>query len=189
MDDEYGNLHVSDAELGESPYVLITRFIVTGYQLIAGIAGLVIIILLFSKGFVWYWESAYPLISVILAFPTVFCFPIGLVLAIFKKTRGISGILILISTVLFFSANWLQALGFAYLYAGKVWMIIGFILAGVGVFFIAFIGALIQGEFMNALLIVVTIAISYAFYTLAMFLIMKHAESTILASRQSVEAK
>ena len=101
--------------------------------------------------------------------------------------RPFAFFLLLSSAALFFAANWFQALGFAYLYAGKIWMVIGFFFAGVGVFFIAFVGALIQGQFMNAFLIVVALAISFVVYWLGMLLVIHHAEKMILANRLSLD--
>lgn len=128
-------------------------------KMVGGISALLCVVLLFAKGIRWYLELFYPLVSLILSVPLLLLFPFGLVFSIFRKTRGLGGLLLVLSSMLYLFVSWSQALAFAYVHAGRIWMIIGFLLAGVGVFFMAIIGALIRGEYSDALNVVVSIAI------------------------------
>ena len=48
---EDGERPVSGAEMEGNPYFLVAQFIISGFKLVGGIAGLAAIILLFAKGF------------------------------------------------------------------------------------------------------------------------------------------
>jgi MFS family permease len=134
------------------------------YYFVAGIVGLVLLILIFVKGLMWYWDYAYPAVSLVAAIPVTLLFPTGLIMAIFRKTRGLSGLFLVICAFLYLGAVWAQSLAFAYAYAGKIWMLVGFFLAGVGVFFMAFVGGIIQGQYSDSFGIVISLIIFFAVY-------------------------
>lgn len=146
------------------PWTLAAQLVKSLFYFVGGLGGLVLVILIFANGVIWYQDHAYPVVSVVTALPVFFLFPSGLVLGVFRKTRGLGGLFLIISSVLYLAGCWSQALAFAYVYAGKVWMLIGFFLAGVGVFFMAFFGAVIQGEYSDAIMIVVSVMIFLVVY-------------------------
>ncbi|CAN5304180.1 hypothetical protein BH20ACI2_BH20ACI2_25710 [soil metagenome] len=129
------------------------------YYFVAGIAGLTLLILIFVKGLIWYSDYAYPTVSVIATLPIIFLFPLGLIFGLFRKVRGLGGVFLVICSLLYLGAIWAQSLEFAYAYVGKIWMLVGFFLAGVGVFFMAMLGGIIQGQYMDSILIFVSLVI------------------------------
>ncbi|MBL7999436.1 MAG: hypothetical protein JNL32_12470 [Candidatus Kapabacteria bacterium] len=155
---EYRSSNNYDVE-EEGRWALYLQLVSMPIKLVGGILAVLSVILLFVKGIRWYWELFYPLVSLILSVPILLLFPLGLVLCLFKKTRGLGGILLVLSSMLYLFVNWSQALAFAYIHAGRIWMLIGFFMAGVGVFFMAAIGAVIQGEYTDAINVVVSVAI------------------------------
>lgn len=157
-------------EVEDNKWVLGSQTIFGIYRLIATLTGLVLIILLFTKGFQWYWETAFPIVSVAFGALASILLLVGLVLSIPTQTRGVGGLLIYTSSLLYLFSLWAQCLGFSYVYVGKILMVIGFLLAGVGVFLMAFVGAMVQGEFGNAILIAVGLAIALAFYFFGLFI-------------------
>lgn len=146
----------------EGPWTTAVQLVGSVYYFVAGLGGIALLILIFVKGLLWYWDYAYPTVSFIAALPTVFLFPLGLIFGVFRKSRGLGGVFLVISSLLYLAAIWAQSLAFAYAYAGKIWMLVGFFLAGVGVFFIAIVGGLVQGEYLDSAMIVVSLLIVFA---------------------------
>ena len=137
---------------------------------IASIVGLVLIILLFWKGFDWYWETAYPLLSLICGALFLILLPLGLLVAIPKKSRHIGGLMVILASYFFFYGVWMYSLGVAYIAAGAFWMILGCLFAGVGVIGVALLGAVLQGEWIISGTILLFCLISYGVYMLGIFL-------------------
>src|SRR4051812_8966187 len=117
MGEDFDYEGISDAEIQKDPCVVVQQLVFALTRTVAGLGGITVIVLLFIKGFTWYWEALYPTLATILAIPVLLCFPTGLVLAIFRKSRGVSGLLLFVSVICFFAANWLQVVGYAYAYA------------------------------------------------------------------------
>ena len=66
-------------------------------------------------------------------------------MGMFKKTRGVSVTALWFTSYLFNFTGWIYSVGVAFALLGWFWLIIGLLLAGVGVGPIAFIGALLKG--------------------------------------------
>lgn len=165
-DEEYGEyrqtLRRDNDEEGR--WSLYLQIISLPSQLLGGITAVVFVVLVFTKGIKWYWEILFPLVGMVISVPILLTFPFGLVFSIFRKLRGLGGILLVISSLLYLFVIWSQALAFAYFYAGRFWMLIGFFLAGVGVFFMAIVGAIIQGEYADAITVVISLGIFFLVY-------------------------
>lgn len=74
------------------------------------------------------------------------CLLLLLPLAIFKKTRGIAGVGLFISSYIFGLSTWLSGFLITYSLWGVLGVIIGVFLAGIGVIATAIIALLIHGE-------------------------------------------
>jgi hypothetical protein len=70
---------------------------------------------------------------------------IVLPMGIFRKTRGASVTVLWFTSYLFTLTGWVYSVGVAFALLGWVWLIVGLLLAGLGVGPIAFIGALLKG--------------------------------------------
>lgn len=81
--------------------------------------------------------------------------PLGLV----RKTRRFAATVLFIASYIFGATVWLFSVGIAFALLGWFWLIVGLLLAGIGVVPVAFFGALFNGEsgiaFMGILLPVV----------------------------------
>ena len=110
----------------------------------------------------WVTETAFTLYALMqpifgLAFLVVLfiLIPLGFV----RKTRGFSATTLFIASYIFGATVWLFSVGIAFALLGWFWLIVGLLLAGVGVVAVAFFGALFNGEpgiaFMGILLPVV----------------------------------
>lgn len=68
--------------------------------------------------------------------------PLGFI----RKTRGFAATALLIVSYIFGATVWLFSVGIAFALLGWFWLIVGLLLAGVGVVAVAFFGALFNGE-------------------------------------------
>jgi|ERR1051325_4827400 hypothetical protein len=100
--------------------------------------------------------------------------PLCLLLAIFPKTRGWSGLGLLLCSYVFGFCTWILALGVAFVGAGIVWTIIGLCFYGVGVVLIAIIAAAIHGDWVVLGELVFGVILTYGVRALAHFLIDKY---------------
>lgn len=83
------------------------------------------------------------------------CLPCAIILAIFRKTRGLAGLIMILASYAIGFSLWLYGLVAAASLAGYGWMCVGLFLAGIGVLPIAFIAAVFSGHWS----VVATIAI------------------------------
>ncbi|MBS1770435.1 MAG: hypothetical protein JSS77_12290 [Acidobacteria bacterium] len=160
---EFPNLR-EDSDETDGKWTNAVHLIKSLYSFVAGIGGFILLILIFVKGLSWYWDYAYPTVSFVAAIPVTLLLPVGLIMAIFRKTRGLAGLFLAICSLLYLSAVWAQSLAFAYAYVGKIWMLVGFFLAGLGVFFMAMLGGIIRGQYINSLMILISLVIVFLVY-------------------------
>ncbi len=106
------------------------------------------------------------------------CILIFLPLIIFKKTRPILGVILIWSTYLFGFTLWLISLVISLKYAGVVWVIIGLMLAGVGVLPIAIISSAIQADWFYVIYLIVFFAIIIFIRILGSYLVNRYAVLT-----------
>jgi hypothetical protein len=97
--------------------------------------------------------------------------PISLILAIFRKTGKVAGIGLMISTGVFALDLWLWSAVIIYQGAGLIVMIVGILLAGVGVFPVAIIVSALHREWMIAGYIIFALVVIRLLYRLARYLI------------------
>lgn len=132
--------------------------------------GVLVLFALFLNGIPWIAKNVYPWIAsaaVIVLFAIV---PISLLLSIFRKSRGIGSVGLLISSYIIGLSLWVWSLIVAYSLAGTFWMAVGLVLGGIGIVPIAFIAAFISREWLLAGQILITALIVYAIRALSMFL-------------------
>lgn len=89
------------------------------------------------------YEFIYPLLG--LSFLAIFF--VFIPLRIFDKTRGFSAVSLFIISYIFGFAVWIYSAGIAFALLGWFWLIVGLLLAGLGVVLVAFLGTLFQGYF------------------------------------------
>lgn len=115
------------------------------------------------------YEMMYPLLG--LSFLAIFF--VFIPLGIFDKTRGFSAGALLIISYIFGFAVWIYSAGVAFAILGWFWLIVGLLLAGMGVVVVAFFGALFQGYFSLAFGIALSILLVIAIRYVANYLIEK----------------
>ena len=88
-------------------------------------------------------EFIYPLLGISFILIFFVLIPLG----IFDKTRGFSAISLFIISYIFGFGVWIYSAGIAFALLGWFWLIVGLLLAGIGVVLVAFLGTLFQGYF------------------------------------------
>ena len=150
------------------------------------LSGIIFIILLI-RGVPWIAENIYPLVSLITVGLFLIITPISILLAFFKKTRGISGIGFILSSYAVGFGLWLWSLILTYALAGKVWLIIGLLFAGIGVVPIAIIASLTSGEWIISIQLLTNVVLVYGLRVLGNYLIEKDAGKISLESNEVSE--
>lgn len=140
---------------------------------IAGFIGLILLVSIFIKGFVWFDDNAKPLINGILTILFYLILPASLILSIFKRVRGFGGIGVLVSSSLLIFNVWVWSLEIAYILAGKIWLIVGILFAGVGVIPIALVAAAISSQWLFVFSIVATLIIAWVVRIFSFFVLSK----------------
>jgi hypothetical protein len=113
---------------------------------LAVLLGIGFIALFFIKGGVWLGVKILPWLSIIMWVVFAVDLIVVLPLGIFRRTRGASGIGLVISSYVYGLTLWLSGLLLAYLIWGAVAVFIGLFLAGVGVVPVAMLATAIEGE-------------------------------------------
>ncbi len=131
--------------------------------------GLALLAGLFIKGGLWLSETLYPWLVLISGITFVISILVLLPLGIFKKTRGVSAIGLLIASYIFGATTWVWSFLIAYVLWGFTGLFIGLFIGGVGVVPIAMLASIFNGEWaifgQLALLVVVTFGVrSLALY-------------------------
>ena len=114
--------------------------------MIAICLGIIFLAILFIKGGVWLSIKILPWLSVVMWLVFMLDIFIILPLWMFKKTKGISAIGLVVSSYIYGLTLWLWALLVTYAIWGTVAVFIGLFLFGVGVVPIAVLAAAINGE-------------------------------------------
>lgn len=113
---------------------------------LAIIYAVVIIILWFINGGIWFGEIVLPLHGLFFFAGLVLTFLVLIPLMVIKTTRPYSGLGLYHLTYLFGGIAWFYSAYYCLYFIGIAWLIIGFLLAGVGVVPVAVIGSVIQGQ-------------------------------------------
>jgi hypothetical protein len=122
---------------------------------LAGMIAVVLIIFLLVSGGAWLADKVYPWLIIIFALALVVCVFILLPLAIFRKTRGFSGIGIYIASYVFGITLWVWCLLTVYTLWGGFAVVIGILMAGIGIVPLAIIASLTKGLWSIAIQMVV----------------------------------
>lgn len=130
------------------------------YVIIA-IGGLVLV-LLFLKGTPWIGENIYPWVNTASGIVLLIAVPISLLLSLSKRTRGIGGAGLFISSYIVGINLWVWSLLVAYSLAGLVWMLVGVLAGGIGIVPIAIIASLFKTEWAVAGQIFILLVIVFA---------------------------
>lgn len=110
------------------------------------VAGIILLVAALFKGLPRIAGFIYPLTVLVGSFCLFVVLPLSLILAVFRKTRGVAGIAILLSSEIWAFGLWVNALLIAYALAGVAWLVIGVVFVGLGVIPVAIIAAMIKGH-------------------------------------------
>lgn len=141
--------------------ILLLLFIVVG--------GFVLLALLIG-GVGWIADNVLPWVKVVAQITLFVVVPISLLLSIFKKSRVVGAIGLLISSYVWGLNLWLWALVIAYYLAGTFWLVVGLLLGGIGVVPIAIIASLISGKWIIAVQIAISAVVIFAVRGFSIFL-------------------
>jgi hypothetical protein len=108
--------------------------------------GLFLLALFFIKGGLWLSATIYPWLVSISGITFAISLFILLPLALFKKTRNVSAIGLLIASYIFGATAWSWSFLLAYVFWGFLGLFIGLFFGGVGVVPIAMIASMFKGE-------------------------------------------
>jgi signal transduction histidine kinase len=127
---------------------------------ILGLLGVIAFLLVIFKGAIWLHDNVYPVISFTLFSFTFITVISSIALLISRKTRDFGAFGLIISSYSLGFTLWLWSLIMAKLLAGTVWLLIGVLLAAVGVIPIALIAAALQSEWSIAINILIMGAVT-----------------------------
>jgi len=108
--------------------------------------GIVLIAAFFIRGGLWLSKTLYPWLTLISAIAIIVCIVILLPLALFRKTRGLSGVGIYFASFIFGASLWVWSFLITYTLWGATALFIGLFLAGVGIIPIAMLATIFSGE-------------------------------------------
>lgn len=108
------------------------------------LGGLVVVVLAL-QGMGWIAKNIHPWTALAAEIAGLGIVPLSLLLAIFRKTRAISTVGLLISSYVIGLGLWIWSLIIAYNFAGVAWLIIGLVFVGIGVVPVALVAAAISG--------------------------------------------
>jgi len=120
--------------------------ILNGVGILAIIYAIIIIILWFIKGGVWFKEMILPLHGLFFFILLALTFFVLIPLMVIKTTRPYSGLVLYQLTYLFGGIAWFYSAHYCLYFIGIGWLIVGFLFAGIGVVPIAIIGSAIKGH-------------------------------------------
>ena len=137
-----------------------------------GVLAVILFVLILIFGYVWFDDYVYGIANLIVVLLFVVTLAIGILLSIFKSSRGFGALSILVSSTFLLGTLWLWALVLAKVFAGTGWMILGVIFGGFGVIPVALIAVLIHAEWLIALQIILMAVFVYALRYGSVFLCM-----------------
>lgn len=132
---------------------------------VAFFIGIILLALLFIKGGLWLSATLYPWLVLISGITFLISILILLPLGIFKKTRGVSAIGLLIASYVFGATTQVWSFLLAYVFWGFMGLFIGLFIGGVGVVPIAMLASIFNGEWaifgQLVLLVVLTFGVRF----------------------------
>ena len=128
---------------------------------VAVIVAVALVIFLLVTGGAWLADKVYPWLIVIFAIALIVSVFILLPLAIFRRTRGIAGIGIYVSSYAFGLTLWVWCQLTTYTLWGGFAVVIGILMGGVGIVPLAIIASLTKGLWAIALQMVVIAVLTF----------------------------
>lgn len=132
---------------------------------IAFFTGIILLALLFIKGGLWLSATLYPWLVLISEITFLISILILLPLGIFKKTRRVSAIGLLITSYILGATTWVWSFILSYVFWGFMGLFIGLFIVGVGIVPIAMLASIFNGEWaifgQLVLLVVVTFGVRF----------------------------
>lgn len=122
---------------------------------IAGMVAMILVIFLLVTGGAWLADKVYPWLILLFALALGISIFILLPLAIFHRTRGFAGLGLYVASFVFGITLWVWCLLTVYTLWGGFAVVIGILMAGVGVVPLAIIAAAIKGLWAIAIQMVV----------------------------------
>ncbi len=138
----------------------------------------IFIAVLFIKGSVWIGVKVLPWLSIIMWIVFVIDIFIILPLGLFRKTKGVSGAGLFLSSYVYGLTLWFWALLITYFTWGALAVFIGLVMAGIGVVPIAILASIIKGQWATTGQIILFIVITYGSRVLGLYL---RARAAVLA--------
>lgn len=120
--------------------------ILKNIQGLAIIYAVVIVILWFVKGGIWFKEVILPLHALIFFVLLALTFLVLIPMMVIKTTRPYSGLILFQLTYIFGGIAWFYSAHYCLYFLSVFWFIVGLFVAGVGVAPVAVIGSLIKGD-------------------------------------------
>lgn len=148
--------------------------------------GGVVLLLLFFKGTPWIAENIYPFVNAISGIALIIAVPLSLILSIFKRTRGIGGAGLFISSYAVGINLWVWSLMVAYSLAGVVWLVVGVLAGGVGVVPIAIIASLLKTQWRVAVQILILVVVVFALRGFGAYLAGKASQEEIDDAQEEI---
>ena len=145
---------------------------------IAIIFGIVLFALLFVKGGLWLSVIIYPWLVLISEITFAISFLILLPLAIFKKTRGMSAISLLIASYIFGITTWVWSFLLTYVFWGFFGLFVGLFIGGIGVVPIAMLASVFRGEWNMFGQLVLIVILTFSTRSLALYIVKKQENRT-----------
>jgi hypothetical protein len=108
--------------------------------------GIILLFCLFINGGLWLSAILYPWLFLISGIAFIICILVLLPLAIFRRTRGFSGVGFYIASYIFGSSLWVWSFLLAFILWGAMGLFIGLFLGGIGVVPIAALAVLFHGN-------------------------------------------
>lgn len=115
-------------------------------------------------------QTIFDLLYLLSEFVLIIGLPILLLLSLFRRLRKYTGLLIIISSILFGITIWFLCVMITYAYWNIIVLIIGIVFFGIGVIPLALLASLIEKNWLALGLIVVGIIITYLTTTLGMYI-------------------
>jgi hypothetical protein len=143
--------------------------VLQGIQFLAMVYALVIVILWFIKGGVWFKEEVLPLHGGLFFILLVLTFIVLIPLMVIKTTRPYSGLILFQMTYIFGGIAWFYSAHYCLYFLGIFWFVIGLFVVGVGVAPIAVVGAIIKGHWEFVAFIVVQLVATFGCRALAAY--------------------
>lgn len=147
--------------------------------------GLAFVIVVVLKGTAAVGAWAYPFLSALTGFTTVFGLPILILLSLIRPSRGIASAGLSLASYVYGVTLWIWSFLFTLQTWGWIAVMIGFFLAGIGAVPIAMLAALTHGQWSILGQLVLGLVLTIGCRLLALFVASKAADAA-LSSRPTV---